>query len=90
MSLYFELYKSYITKRYLRIRHGGEYSELNNITAGLPQGSIHGTVLYLLYTRDIPQLADSINATLADDTAILAADACIETTTINYKVQWIK
>lgn len=78
---YFELLQSYIKGRYFRVRHGCDYSELKRITAGVPQGSVLGPVLYLLYTRDIPDVVDSIVATFADDTAILAVDACIEKAT---------
>lgn len=42
------------------------------IKAGVPQGSVIGPVLYLLYTCDIPQQQDVEIATFADDTAILA------------------
>jgi hypothetical protein len=31
-----------------------EYLELKEIRAGVPQGSVLGTVLYLLYVSDLP------------------------------------
>lgn len=79
---YFEILKSYIADRFFRVRYGKEYSELKEISAGVPQGSVLGPILYLLYTRDIPVNENSVMATFADDTAILAVDKGVETATM--------
>ena len=41
------------------------------ILAEVPQGSVPGPLLYLIYTDDLSTLANSTTATFADDTAIL-------------------
>lgn len=69
---YASLLDSYISDRAFRIKQEDAYSDLKEINAGVPQGSVLGPVLYLLYTSDIPQLENDTIATFADDTAILA------------------
>lgn len=64
--------ESYLTERLFRVKHENCYSSLQPINAGVPQGSILGPTLYVLYTFDIPIPANSTIATFADDTAILA------------------
>lgn len=66
------LLKSYISGRMFRIRCEDQYSELRPIKAGVPQGSVLGPLLYLLYTYDIPVTEQTTVATFADDTCILA------------------
>ena len=43
---YAEILESYFTERFFRIKQGDAYSELKDIKAGVPQGSVLGPVLY--------------------------------------------
>lgn len=67
-----DILESYLTERTFRVRHEDAYSDIKQIKAGVPQGSVLGPILYLLYTCDIPETKNSIIATFADDTAIMA------------------
>uniref|UniRef100_A0A0A9YSX4 Putative RNA-directed DNA polymerase from transposon X-element n=2 Tax=Lygus hesperus TaxID=30085 RepID=A0A0A9YSX4_LYGHE len=69
---YAELLESYLTDRYFRIKQDDAYSEAKKIQAGVPQGSVLGPLLYVLYTSDLPEREENTTATFADDTAILA------------------
>ena len=47
-------------------------SNITDINVGVPQGSVLGPLLYTIYTSDIPVSNDTVFATYADDTAIIA------------------
>jgi hypothetical protein len=62
----------------------------------VPQISVLGPVLYLLYTSDLPKLENSTVATFADDIAILIVGSSNEESTgkiqtaINQIQKWTK
>jgi hypothetical protein len=72
---YFLLLKSYLHNRHFRVKVGNDYSELKSIHAGVPQGSVLGPLLYLLYTADLPTSPRTFIATFANDTSILTTDS---------------
>ena len=67
----YSILQSYLTNRYFRAKYREAYSSLRQILAGVPQGSVLCPLLYLIYTADLPTLANSTTATFADDTAFL-------------------
>lgn len=67
-----QILKSYLDDRAYFIHYGDTNSSIKPIAAGVPQGSVLGPLLYVLYTADIPTQEDTTLATFADDTAILA------------------
>lgn len=72
-EIYFIL-KSYLSKRSFQVKINNSLSNYHPIQSGVPQGSVLGPFLYLLYTADIPVTEDVTMATFADDTAILTSD----------------
>ena len=69
-----KIIQSYLEDRSFRVRVGEEFSEPKPILAGVPQGSVLGPLLYLLFTSDIPTpVRNSILGKYADDTAYLSA-----------------
>lgn len=67
-----QLMESYISERKFRVAYEEARSVLHPIQAGVPQGSVLGPLLYLLYTADIPTSTETIIGTFADDTVIMA------------------
>lgn len=69
---FFPLLKSYLEGRMFRVKENDEYSGFYTIKAGVPQSSILGSMLYTIFTSDIPSTKGVITATFADDTAVLS------------------
>jgi len=66
---------SYLTDRQQYVYIAGHKSGLLPVRLGVPQGSILGPLLFLIYINDLPG-ASSLNTKLfADDTALLASDS---------------
>ena len=50
---------------------GKEYSSPGKLSCGVPQGSILGSLLFLLYVNDMPQAVNSELLLYADDTCLI-------------------
>lgn len=60
-------------EKYFKVKQENVYSGLNEIKVEVPQGSVLGPILYLLYPIDLPGLENNTETIFSDDTAILAA-----------------
>ena len=62
-------FHTYLTNRKQLVSINGAYSAVLPVTSGVPQGSILGPLLFLVYINDLPDVVNSCNVFLfADDT----------------------
>lgn len=63
--------RSYLTNRRLRVRVGSVLSSPREISAGVPQGSHLGPILFLVFINDLPSAVADTPADLYADDALL-------------------
>ncbi len=77
-------FKSYVTNREQACIVNGAMSSPKTIVCGVPQGSILGPLLFLLYINDLPECLEKTSPHLyADDTQISTSAKTIEELTEN-------
>ena len=69
-SQIFGLISSFLSNRRLRVVLNGKSSQEYPVKAGVPQGSIFGPTLFLLYIHDLPDNVICNIAIYADDTTL--------------------
>lgn len=65
-----EILKSYLTERKQRVVLNGHKSEIKTLQAGVPQGSVLGPLLFLIFINDISEDLSSESFLFADDTSL--------------------
>ena len=72
-GLSYDLISSYLANRYQFTCVNSQKSDKNIINYGVPQGSILGPILFLLYINDLPKSSNLKTLLFADDTALFAS-----------------
>ena len=66
----FNFFKSYLTNRRQQTLVNGTLSEFLTVLCGVPQGSVLGPILFLLYTNDLENASNFAINLFADDTCL--------------------
>ena len=91
-----EWFRSYLSGRSQRVLYKGILSDKMWVRIGVPQGSILGPLLFLIYINDLPKASEFLESLFADDTTFQASSNSLEdlekyiNDELNHAAQWFK
>ena len=75
-----EWFRNYLTNRKQFVQYCDAYSENHDVACGVPQGSVLGPLLFIIYTNDLPNAIENSHCILfADDTTIYCSSNNVTT-----------
>ncbi len=88
-GMYFYWFSSYLHGRQQRVTALGATSSTKTVGSGVPQGSILGPILFLLYVNDLPDVIENSSvASFANDTKIFRCiDSINDTASLQVDLQ---
>uniref|UniRef100_A0A1B6J5X4 Reverse transcriptase domain-containing protein n=1 Tax=Homalodisca liturata TaxID=320908 RepID=A0A1B6J5X4_9HEMI len=83
------LMETYLTDRYQFVKISEEKSDVLRVLSGVPQGSVLGPFLFVIFVNDLPAFIPDKCILYADDKTLLTSSANSETNCIvkNYMVE---
>ena len=81
--------KDFLSERYQRVRVEGSLSDWTIVKSGVPQGSVLGQTLFVLYINDLPDaLHEDVVKLFADDANLSKSISSVEDA-ISLQKMWI-
>ena len=68
--------RDFLTNRTLKVGVNGEFSEIKQVLSGVPQGSVLGPLLFVLFINDLPDNIKSRIQLFADDLKLIGNANC--------------
>ena len=65
--------EDFLSERRQRVVFNGKCSSWKNVSSGVPQGSVLGPVLFILYVNDMPDSLESFCKIFSDDLSVYSA-----------------
>ena len=83
--------RDFLSERRQRVVLNGQASTWTNVTAGVPQGSILGPLLFLIYINDLSEGLSTNAKLFADDTSLFSVihDSQTSANVLNEDVEMI-
>ena len=72
----FDWIQDFLSGRKQRVVLNGDHSSWSTVSSGVPQGSVLGPLLFLVYVNDIPSSVDSTILLFADDAKLYRSIRC--------------
>ena len=86
----YDLLKSYLTNRYQYVRINNNLSTLKQIKYGVPQESILGPLLYIIYVNDFSNVINCNSKLYAYDTCLIIKEKSIDSIRLSINEELVK
>ncbi|KAG5454452.1 Ras- protein Rab-8A [Clonorchis sinensis] len=80
--------KAFLSDRSFRVKVGSTYSSAAPVSIGVPQGSVLGPLLFLIYVNDLPDVISSPCLLFADDLKSWSSNASALQIDVDAAKQW--